>query len=217
MAGNTVSMEDYLKAREASIAEEQQKENNQKIYRKGYRKGFNKGHFEGLKKGFIAGAIATILLSGTLVLGYNGVKGFVEDINTSNVSVEYGYNAVRSGTRPAQEPGAYWYDYYDIASEYDSENMDFDSFVYGAFNKIGWNKSSTLNCMNHLFSDLHQLGYTEYSSFDSYCSAKGACKVVDGKLVVDTDKYKEIIIDYIQTLNELEEKQQEVESFKQGK
>lgn len=217
MVGNVVDFEEYLKAQEESIANEDKKENEQRIYRKGYRKGINKGYAEGIKRGFVAGAIATILLSGTLVLGFNGVKGYVNDIIAQNESVEYGYSAVREGTRPATNPGAYWYDYRDIALEYDADKMDFDSFVYGAFNRIGWNEESTLECMDKLFYQLNLYGYTDYQSFVTYCESKGACKIVDGKLVVDTSKYKNLVRDYIQTLNSAEKQQEQVEVFRQGK
>ncbi len=217
MADNVVDFDNYLRALDKSVAEDKEREHDKAVYRKGYRKGVNKGFTEGIKRGFIAGAIATILLSGTLVLGVNGIKGYINDIGANNESVEYGYSAVISGTRPATNPGAYWYDYRDIALEYDAEKMDFDSFVYGAFNKIGWNKESTLECMDKLFYQLNLYGYTDYQSFVTYCESKGACETVDGKLVVDTSKYKDLVRDYIQNLNSAEKEQEKIEGFRQGK
>lgn len=217
MANDSSDFEKYLKAKEESVLEEEKKEHDKKIYRNGYRKGFNKGFNGGMKRGFITGAIATIVLCGTLVLGFNGVKNYVGDITAKNDSVNYGYSAVIEATKPASNPGTYWYDYRDMALEYDAETMDFDSFVYGAFNKIGWNKESTLECMDKLFYNLNLYGYTDYPTFVSYCESKGACKEVDGKVVVDTDKYKDIIRNYIQILNDFDENKEVVEGFRQGK
>ena len=217
MADNAIDFEEYLKAREASVAKEQQEENNRRIYRRGYKKGLNRGFTEGIKRGFIAGAIAAVLVSGTLVLGYNGIKDSVTTALATNVSVDYGEDAVSVGTHPASDPGKYWYDYREIALEYDAKSMDFDSFVYGAFRRIGWNESSALECMDHLFSQLHSCGYTDYSSFASYCASKGACREVDGRLVVDTDKYRDLVREYIQSLNSVEKQQEDVNGFRQGK
>ena len=207
----------YLVARDISVVDEKQKEREDAVFRKGYIKGVNDGHCVGLRKGFITGAMITILGVGTLVAGFTGVKGYVETKTATNPSVTAGYTAVISGTHRASDPQYYWYDYSGIALNFDEKEMDFDSFVYGVFKKVGWNKESTLECMDKLFHQLNLNGYTDSNSFFSYCKEKGLCKEVDGKLVVDTDKYMDAIQKYLLIYNELTENEDKVEQFKQSK
>lgn len=217
MSNALIDDKTYNRAKSFSTQEEIPSEEKKKIYRNGHRKGFQKGLVDGFKKGIIVGAILTILATGTLVLTTNGIVNFIGKNTATNVSVDYGYEAVISNTHRASKPGDYWYDYHDIAMEFDAETMDFDSFVYGAYRKIGWNEDSTIMCMNRLFYELNLYGYTDYGSFVSYCESKGACKEVDGRLVVDTSKYKDVVTSYLRALSDSVDTQAELEEFRHGK
>ena len=212
-----VSFEEYLKAKEESIMQEERLDDERRIYRRGYRKGVSKGREEGNKKGFIAGAVLTILMCGMIAFGGHALGNAYGNLTATNKSVDYGYSAVAAGTHRASDPQYYWYDYGDIALEFDANNMDFDSFVYGTFKNIGWNEESTLECMDRLFYQFNLYGFTNYDSFVSYCESKGVCEEKDGKVVINVDKYRDAVKNYIQVLNEAEKDEEIVEGFRQGK
>ena len=120
-----------------------------------------------------------------------------------NDSYRAGYTAVSGETHRTSDNEGYWYDYDDIARNYD-EKYDFDSWVYGAYHNVGWNEHSRISCMDELFDRLEDRGITEFDSFLEYCEAKGVCIEKKGKLVIDTKEFSNIIEDYMRSINEQE-------------
>lgn len=215
MEENITDFDKYKRSMNSSTKPLSAEDEKRVIYRRGYKKGANKGYLMGLKRGLVAGALATLVAVGAIGLGGNAVKNAWENVTATNSSVEYGYDAVRDGTYPAQEPGTYWYNYSEIADAY-NEDIDFDSFIYGATKKIGWNEASTIKCMDELFRALNRDGITDHHSFVSYCKARGACKEVDGEIVVDMSKYRELAAEYINMLDEMQEQEEKVSGFRRG-
>lgn len=121
-----------------------------------------------------------------------------------NDSYTSGYQAVNYETHRTNDNGGYWYDYSDIAGRYE-ETMDFDSYVYGTYKNVGWNRESKIDCMNTLFSHFHSQGITAYTSFKDYCMAKGACVEKDGRMVIDTGLFCNIMEEYMESLNKVNE------------
>lgn len=117
-----------------------------------------------------------------------------------NDSYKAGYQAVNVETHRTSDNDGFWYDYGDIAARYD-EKYDFDSWVYGTYKNVGWNKQSKLSCMDELFDYLEDRGITEYDSFLEYCDAKGVCVEKDGKLVISTGEFSKVTEDYMRQLN----------------
>lgn len=118
-----------------------------------------------------------------------------------NDSYNSGYQAVNIETHRTNDNSGYWYDYSDIAGRYDPETMDFDSYVYGTYKNVGWNQESRIDCMENLFYQFKLEGHTYYSSFKDYCIAKGACKERNGVTVIDTAKFCDIMEEYMESLN----------------
>lgn len=205
-------LEVYKRAKSKSVNSDGREAELRKIaYKKGYEKGTNKGLKTGIKSGIVIGAVATILVSTGISMVSNAFNN-----NYVNDSYNYGYKAVISETHRTNDNEHYWYDYIDIASSFDAETMDFDSFVYGTYAKVGWSEESRIDCMNDLFYNFKRLGFTNYSSFVSYCDSKGFCKEKDGKLVVDTHAFEKAIEEYMSNLNEIEEKEKSCEGFRNG-
>lgn len=117
-----------------------------------------------------------------------------------NDSYKAGYQAVSMETHRTSDNQGYWYDYGDIAKRYD-EKYDFDSWVYGTYKNVGWNKQSKLSCMDEVFDALEDRGITEYDSFLEYCESKGVCIEKDGKLVISTGEFSKVTEDYMRQLN----------------
>jgi len=130
-----------------------------------------------------------------------------------NDSYKAGYQAVNMETHRTSDNEGYWYDYGDIASRYD-EKYDFDSWVYGTYKNVGWNKQSKLSCMDELFDYLEDRGITEHDSFLEYCDAKGVCVEKDGKLVIDTGEFSKLTEDYMRQLNGVSETKEEKSGFR---
>lgn len=214
-------LEFYELARKKSVnrtreqAQQREREYEKSIYRKGRREGYTSGAKNGLKKGFITGAIVAIIACSGFTMGKDAlVSRFGSDY--SNPSVTAGYQVVGAETHRTDDMQNYWYDYYDIARGFDAETMDFDSFVYGNYRRVGWNESSRLSCMDELFYQFHSLGLTDFNSFVAYCEDKGVCKEVDGKLEVNTKAYENAVRAYIASLNEIQDLEEDVESFRHG-
>lgn len=209
-----IDFERYRKARQKSVtvAElEAEKEQSYLEGRKvGYAKGAKKWYKKGVKRGIIIGATIAILTSGVVAFNHVDFKDY------SNESYTYGIEAVRGGKNPTLDHQHYWYDYFDIADDYDPQTMDFDAFVFGTYKALGWDEESKYSCMKKLFPYFYKLEFTEFETFVDYCNAKGLCYEKNGSLVVDIEKYKEAAKEYIASLNEIEEYQEVVNSFKGG-
>lgn len=146
-------------------------------------------------------ATAFIVVVGASIISMNNVL----HPDYINPSYDYGYQAVSDETHRTSDNQGYWYDYSDIARTYDSETMDFDSFVYGTYKHVGWNQESRYDCMDSLFSHFYRNGYTSCSSFLEYCDSKGACVEKDGRLVIDAKEFSNIMEEYMESLNHVEE------------
>lgn len=160
----------------------------------------------------VARAAVFVAVIGASVLSIHNTlnPSYINDSYTS------GYQAVSYETHRTNDNSGYWYDYSDIASSYD-ESMDFDSFVYGTYKNVGWNTESKIDCMESLFKQFHLQGITHYSSFKDYCDAKGACELEDGKLVINTRKFCNIMEEYMDALNTVSELQSKESSKGMGR
>ncbi len=160
----------------------------------------------------VARAAVFVAVIGASVLSIHNTlnPSYINDSYTS------GYQAVSYETHRTNDNSGYWYDYSDIASSYD-ESMDFDSFVYGTYKNVGWNPESKIDCMESLFKQFHLQGITHYSSFKDYCDAKGACELEDGKLVINTRKFCNIMEEYMDALNTVSELQSKESSKGMGR
>ena len=106
----------------------------------------------------------------------------------------------------------------DAYAQYGTYNgaMDIDIYIHNMYENLGWNKESTLLCMDELLEDLYTGGYTPYSSFLDYCASKGFVKEKDGKMVVDQTAYLQGYRHYINNLEKLDEIQNEIDQFRNG-
>ncbi|MDE5888466.1 MAG: hypothetical protein K2H20_00430 [Bacilli bacterium] len=211
----------YENARRNSVNRSQEQaqvrivEYTKKDLRDARRDAYRKGATAGLKKGFMSAAIIAVLICGGIKLGGSAIDAITTNYN--NESVEAGYAAVNLETHRTQDNQGYWYDYYDIAKAFDAETMDFDSFVYGSYRNVGWNAESRLSCMDELFSQFKLCGLTDCSSFLAYCEEKGLCKEVDGQVKVDMKAYEQAIKEYLASLSEVQELEENIDSFRRGK
>ena len=146
-------------------------------------------------------AVATI--ASIIILGASAI-GMHEMFNPSYVNSSYdaGYKAVSIETHRTYDNENYWYDYGDIAERYDTETMDFDSYVYGTYRNVGWDQQSRIDCMESLFRQFNLQGITHHSSFFDYCESKGAVVEKDGELVINTRIFSSVMEEYMTALNE---------------
>lgn len=126
-----------------------------------------------------------------------------------NDSYTFGSNAVSSETHRTNDNSGYWYDYGDIAGRFDPETMDFDSFVYGTYKNVGWNRESRIDCMDSLFRRFYLQGLTNYDTFVDYCNSKGVCEEKNGQLVIDTGKFCSLMEEYMRSLNIVDDFQED--------
>ena len=153
---------------------------------------------------FISSHVKEIAIAAAIFIACSStVNFFKNELNPDYVNPSYraGYEAVSVETHRTQDNQHYWYDYGDIAARYD-ESYDFDSWVYGAYNNVGWNTESKHDCMDEIFDRLEDRGITDYDSFLEYCEAKGVCVENDGKLTIDTREFRKLTEDYMRDLNE---------------
>jgi len=160
----------------------------------------------------IEGAVlAVVIMASTYFTVPKVVDAFTD---YTNDSYHAGYHMVQEETHRTDDYQNFWFDYSDIADGYEA-GMDFDSYVYGVYNRIlGSGSGRTMINMDDFFYQMYRRGYTEYSSFEDYCLAHGFSKEKDGKVVVDTDKYESAARDYLKDLKAIEDKQEEVQSFR---
>lgn len=160
----------------------------------------------------IQGAIlASLVLISSYFLGGRTVEAFS---NYSNDSTLAGYSAVSHETHRTDDGQNFWYDYGDIAATFNDE-YDFDSFVYGTYQKIsGGGSGRTLINMNDLFYHFYINGLTPYSSFEDYCLAHGFSKEKDGKIAIDVEKYEKGVRDYLKDLKLIEKADDNVQEFR---
>ncbi len=221
MTPSEINLESYNLARAKSVNHSKEQEQsrivqyNKRDLREARREGFAVGARKGLKRGFIVGAMVTIIACSGFSMAHNFLSNQFKSI--SNSSVVAGATAINNETHRTDDYQNYWYDYGDIASSFDGETMDFDSFVYGNYQQIGWNQESRLSCMDDLFYQFSLRGITDCNSFLSYCDSKGLCKEVDGKLQVDTKAYEGAIKDYLLSIKESQELENDIDSFRHGK
>lgn len=153
--------------------------------------------------GFITSHVKEIAVTAAIFIALtSSVNFFKAELNPDYINDAYnaGYHAVSVETHRTQDNQNYWYDYHDIAARYD-ESYDFDSWVYGTYKNVGWNEESRLDCMDEVFDALEDRGITAYDSFLEYCEAKGVCKEKNGKTVIDTKEYRELVEDYMRSIN----------------
>lgn len=156
-----------------------------------------------IKRNFkeVAAATAFVAVIGASIISMNNVlhPDYIND------SYNSGYKAVSVETHRTYDNQGFWYDYSDIARLYDSETMDFDSFVYGTYKNVGWNQESRYDCMDSLFHHFNSMGYTSCDTFKEYCNSKGACVEKNGRLVIDPGLFSNIMEEYMEALNDVEE------------
>lgn len=189
-----------LAARKKSVNYKGQDRKTEVGYDIGYPNGSNKVYMKKL-------AIKYLAITASIIVAINSAMMWKDILNPefANDSYDSARQIVSLETHRTQSNDAYWYDYSGMASMYDAETMDFDSYVYGVFSKLGWNNESKIDCMNDFFRALKNRGITSYDSFTRYCFAKGVCVVKDGDYVVDMNLYRETMEEYMISLNNLEE------------
>ncbi len=148
-------------------------------------------------------AIVSFVLIVALFIGgkitYNQLEPY---FNGSYVNQSYtvGYDSISSNTHRTSDNQGYWYDVDSIARLYDESEMDFDSFVYGAYN--GMNMRTIPN-MDDLFWQFRMRGITDYTSFTEYVKGNGYTREVDGQVIADIDSWKDAMKKQIRVGNEL--------------
>ena len=148
-------------------------------------------------------AVAAFLLIIALFIGGKIAHNQLEPyFNGSYVNQSYtvGYDSISSNTHRTSDNQGYWYDVDSIARLYDESEMDFDSFVYGAYN--GMNMRTIPN-MDDLFWQFRMRGITDYTSFTEYVKGCGYTREVDGQIIADFDAWKAAMKKQIRVGNEL--------------
>ena len=146
------------------------------------------------KKALITGLVFSMLTTSIALVSVNLMKKGATDY--SNRSFDTGYSVV---VEDKGKVSPYAFSYEDAAVVY-SDDMDFDSFVYGAYSKMRRIDSNLLvPRMNNLFYWLNVYGYTEYTTFEEYCIDKGYCKEDKS---IDLDAYKKGSVEYLRVLKE---------------
>ncbi len=162
----------------------------------------------------IQGAILAVAIMATSYFTIPNVVDAWTPIH--NDSYTAGAEAVINETHRTDDYRNFWFDYADIADEFDPETMDFDSFVYGSYIRIaGSGSGRTQINMNDLFAKFYSRGYTRHQSFDAYCLAHGCAEVnEDGEVRIDYHEYSRLAKEYIQSLKEAENIEERVSSFR---
>ena len=160
----------------------------------------------------IEGAVLAIVIMASAYFTVPKVVDAFTDY--TNDSYHAGYHMVMEETHRTQDLQNFWFDYADIADGFE-EGMDFDSYVYGVYQRIaGSGSGRTRVNMDDFFYQMYRRGYTEYSSFEDYCLAHGFSKEKDGKLVVDLGKYESGAREYLRDLKAIEDRQEDVQEFR---
>jgi len=160
----------------------------------------------------IEGAIIAVALMASMYFTVPKVVDAFTDY--TNDSYHAGYHMVMEETHRTDDYQNFWFDYSDIAAGFE-EGMDFDSYVYGVYNRIlGSGSGRSIINMNDFFFQMYHRGYTEYSSFEDYCLAHGFSKEKDGKLVIDTGKYESAVRDYLRDLHQQDQLSEDIEAFR---
>lgn len=168
---------------------------------------FRKGEVKGLKRGILIGSISTMLIAGMGHLGYTNLA-----IKRTTPSFEVGFEVPSEYTHRTEDKKNFWYDFGGIASEFNPETMDFDSYIYGAFCRFPLDTRE--DNMDSLIRSMHVFGYTEYDGFLSYCRAKGFVEEKDGEEKINIKKYIQEIRKYMQTYNKKEQLEEEISDFR---
>ena len=180
------------------------------------KKAYKKGMTKGIRKGFIRGSLASFALAASITLGYAGAKEITHHY-PSNIGYEAACEAYRENTHITVDHKNYWVDFMKVAEDYNPEEMDLDSYIYGVYCGLSDVDSKTrLVDMNEFVYKLFILNKTEYSSFVEYCVSRGLCEEVDGELKINEEKYRKAIRDYMKEIRKQLESEQNIEEFKKG-
>ena len=170
---------------------------------------FRTGEVKGLKRGILIGSISTMLIAGMGYLGYNNLA-----IKRTTPSFEVGFEVPSEYTYRTNDKKNFWYDFSAIASEFDPETMDIDSFIYGCY--CHFFGDTRLDNMDSLLGCLYVRGYTEYDNFVDYCDARGLVEEKDGKMIINEKKYRQSVKDYMENMNKQEDINEELSEFRRG-
>ena len=163
-----------------------------------YRKKKKRYKLTNPKRFFVALFLAAALFLGGK-FAYSGLEPYF-DGSYVNQSYTVGYDAIGKSTHRTSDNQGYWYDVDAIARIYNSAEMDFDSYVYGAYS--GMHMRAVPN-MDDLFWQFKMMGVTEYNKFTEYVKGSGFVKTVDGQEVADIDNWKDSMKKHIRVGNEL--------------
>ena len=170
---------------------------------------FRKGEVKGLKRGILIGSISTMLIAGMGHLGYTNLA-----IKRTTPSFEVGFEVPSEYTYRTNDKKNFWYDFSAIASEFDPETMDIDSFIYGCY--CHFYTDTRLDNMDSLLGCLHARRYTDNENFVDYCDARGLTEEKDGKIIINEKKYRQVVKDYMENINKQQDLEQEVSGFRRG-
>jgi len=176
----------------------------------------------------IAITSATVGLALGLFIGTTVMPAISNSLQSyDNPSYSTGAEVVREETHRTSDNQNFWFDNVSIASTY-TEDMDFDSFIFGVFNSMngsGCGTDQAMKNMNIVLRTLNHKGYTEYTDFREYCASKGFCYLDEdgnyelndnGEIKINLDEYSSQTKKYMRTRNELADLESEVESFQKG-
>lgn len=105
----------------------------------------------------------------------------------------------------------------DLAKNYNSDGSDeyLDIFLYGCWNGlIDQTPEDRLEKMNSIVAILYSEGQVEFNNFYEYCKSRGLTKIVDGKEVIDTEKYEKALKDFYKEVEEkyrIHQKEEQIE------
>ena len=199
----------YNKTLQESIGDEVEK-----AYRSGKKAGILEGEKDAIKK-IAIGALgivgaATIVTAGLSIGTTNSVAvPPYNDAYTYFLHNSHNYHPV------------------DLAKNYNPDGSDeyLDIFLYGCWNGlIDQTPEDRLERMNSIVAILYYEGQVEFNNFYEYCKSRGLTKIVDGKEVIDTEKYEKALKDFYKDVqkkykfrNKEKEIEEKIDDFLDGK
>lgn len=132
----------------------------------------------------------------------------VSMVNAINREKEYrelyhdATSIVNENTHRTEDREHYWIDYYKVAEGLATLDGDFNIYIYGVYQSVGWDNESTINQMNTIMRYCHSLDITNYEDFEDLCRQNGFC---NSKGEIDLRKYQNAMKEYLENVIAIEE------------
>lgn len=188
--------EEYQKMYEAAKAESVNHTESEKDERNIPLDVHKKSIGSSLKRAVIMGVTACVLTTSIALFMTNAMKSRIT--NYSNPSFDKGYKIVQ---QDKNQTTTFALNMQEAADAY-SEDLDFDSFVYGVYSNVNRDGNLVVPKMNNLFYWMSLYGYTEFTTFEDYCISNGYVKEENGKQVVDLSAYRNGSVLHLRELKE---------------